>query len=344
VALCLAAAWAAVLATQAAAAWAKVPRLIFPVVGQVQYQDDFGDPRGQGTHEGNDLMAAWRSPAVAAEAGKVRIYTKSASAGCMLYLYGKSGTTYLYIHLNNDLGPDNDNEGGCKRGIAYAPGLEDGQSVRGGQLVGYVGDSGDANGIAYHLHFEVHPGDGEAVSPYRYLRRAEKLLFAAPEQEGARGTADAVTLTLAGTVVGYAEGAPGEEPPPAEPPPEGGSGGSGPGAGQGGGDGGDPAPAPPPPPPPARPLERAGGATGLLTVAVTSVRLSGGGSWRVVRRVVLAVPASAVLERASGKKVKWADLATGTRVSVTTAPVEISLETQRARPGVLQAARVLVRS
>ena len=45
----------------------------------------------------------WRTPAIAVEAGKVKYWTTSARAGCMLYLYGESGTTYLYIHLNNDL-------------------------------------------------------------------------------------------------------------------------------------------------------------------------------------------------------------------------------------------------
>src|SRR4051794_9808367 len=87
----------------APAATAKVPRLIFPVVGQVAYTTDFGAPRGTGRHQGNDLMAAKKSPAVAAEAGKVKYWTTSATAGCMLYLYGESGTTYLYIHLNNDV-------------------------------------------------------------------------------------------------------------------------------------------------------------------------------------------------------------------------------------------------
>ena len=114
---------------------------------------------------------------VAVEAGKVRIYSGSGSAGCMLYLYGASGTTYLYIHLNNDLTAKNDNKGSCKPGIAFAEGLRDGQRVRGGQLIGYVGDSGDANGVGHHLHFELHPGNRSAVSPYPWLRRANQVLF-----------------------------------------------------------------------------------------------------------------------------------------------------------------------
>jgi murein DD-endopeptidase MepM/ murein hydrolase activator NlpD len=152
-----------------------VPTLIFPIVGKVQYSDDFGDPRGQGAHEGNDILADRKAPVVAVEAGKIVFWTTSANAGCMLYLYGKSGTTYLYIHLNNDVTMKNDNRGKCIAGMSYAPGLTDGQEVKAGELIGFVGDSGDANGIHPHLHFEVHPGGGQAVSPYRYLKAAMPL-------------------------------------------------------------------------------------------------------------------------------------------------------------------------
>jgi Peptidase family M23 len=153
-------------------------RIVFPVVGRVQYTNDYGAPRPQGPHEGNDVMAPRRALAVAAEPGKVKFWTSSAPAGCMLYLYGKSGTTYLYIHLNNDLTNRNDNRGKCVAGTAYAPGLKSGQKVQAGQLLGFVGDSGDANGVATHLHFEVHPHDGGPVNPYRYLNRAYRPLFA----------------------------------------------------------------------------------------------------------------------------------------------------------------------
>lgn len=181
-----------VLAGTAGASTTAVPRIIFPVVGQVEYTNDFGAPRAGGPHQGNDIMAAKKSPAVAAEAGKVKYWTTSASAGCMLYLYGVSKTTYLYIHLNNDLTSKNDNRGKCVRGVAYT--VKDGAKVSAGQQIGYVGDSGDANGGASHLHFEVHPNGGRAVSPYPYLQNAQHLLFAAKP-----GTPFA--LTLKGTVV-----------------------------------------------------------------------------------------------------------------------------------------------
>jgi hypothetical protein len=183
------------LASGAVAASGKqTPRLIFPVVGTATYTDDFGDPRAGGRHQGNDILAARRAPAVAAEAGTVELWTTSVQAGCMLYLHGASGTTYLYIHLNNDLTSHNDNRGKCVAGTAYAPGLKSGMRVDAGELVGFVGDSGDANGINPHLHFEVHPNDGGAVDPYPFLQKAQPLLFYAK-----RGTT--VSISLAGTIV-----------------------------------------------------------------------------------------------------------------------------------------------
>jgi hypothetical protein len=171
-----------------------VPTLVFPVAGPATYTDDFGQPRAGGTHEGNDLLAAKKTPVVAVESGKIKFWTTSASAGCMLYLYGDSGTMYEYIHLNNDLTMKNDNKGSCVPGIAYARGLKDGAKVTAGQQIGYVGDSGDANGIHPHLHFEVHPNGGAAVDPYPYLQSAQHLLFFAK-----LGTP--FTLALTGTVV-----------------------------------------------------------------------------------------------------------------------------------------------
>jgi hypothetical protein len=177
----------AMLATAVAAggatahrAGAPPARIVFPVVGPTTFYDDFGEPRGSGVHQGNDVVAERHTPVVAVEGGTVTVWTKSRGAGCMLYLHGRSGTTYLYVHLNNDLTNTNDNRGGCVGGVAYAPGLHDGQAVRAGELLGFVGDSGDADGIHAHLHFELHPGGGAAVSPYWWLRRARRLLYAAP--------------------------------------------------------------------------------------------------------------------------------------------------------------------
>ena len=151
------------------AAKSGVPPLLFPVVGPVTYTNDFGQARPGGRHQGNDLLGTKRAPVVAVEEGTIEFWTTSASAGCMLYLYGVSGTMYEYIHLNNDVTMRNDNRGKCVAGTAYAPGLKNGAKVTAGQMIGYVGDSGDANGLHAHLHFEVHPDGAKAVSPYPYL-------------------------------------------------------------------------------------------------------------------------------------------------------------------------------
>jgi hypothetical protein len=177
------------------AAKSGVPPLLFPVVGPVTYTNDFGQARPGGTHQGNDLMGTKRAPVVAVEEGTVEFWTTSANAGCMLYLHGVSGTMYEYIHLNNDLTAGNDNKGKCVPGVSYAPGLVDGQHVDAGQFIAYLGDSGDANGIHPHLHFEVHPKGGKAVAPYPYLKKAAQLLAPAPP------SGLPFTLKLTGTVV-----------------------------------------------------------------------------------------------------------------------------------------------
>jgi hypothetical protein len=169
------------------------------VVGNVSYMNDYGAPRPGGSHEGNDLMARWRAPAIAAERGTVQLHTGSSLGTCMLYLHGASGYTYVYIHLNNDLTARSEDSGGCTRGVAYAPGLRTGDHVRKGELVGYVGDSGDAENGMHHLHFEIRR-NGSPRNPYNHLRAARSALFPGP------ATRDPITLLLKGSVRSVAPG------------------------------------------------------------------------------------------------------------------------------------------
>ena len=109
-----------------------VPRLVFPLVAKTDLWDNYGDPRGNGRHAGIDMENPWRAPVVAVEDGQVK-YWESGLGGCMLYHYGASGTTYLYIHLNNDLTPRNDNKGGCVKGVTFA--VPNGAKVTAGQQI-----------------------------------------------------------------------------------------------------------------------------------------------------------------------------------------------------------------
>jgi hypothetical protein len=166
---------------------AQVPRLVFPLVAKTLLWDNFGDPRPNGRHEGIDMENPWRAPVVAVEPGRVQ-YAQSGLGGCMLYLYGDSGTTYMYIHLNNDLTSRNDDRGGCKQDVSFA--VPNAAKVAAGEQIAFNGDSGDAAGNP-HLHFEVHPGGGAAANPFRHLKRATRPLFAAkpgnPFSLGLRG-------------------------------------------------------------------------------------------------------------------------------------------------------------
>jgi hypothetical protein len=191
---CLAAAFG--LPRTAAGDTAGVPRIVFPLVAKTTWWDNYGDPRPNGRHAGIDIMAPYRSPVVAVEPGRVK-HWDSGLGGCMLYLYGVSGTMYMYIHLNNDATEKNDNRGRCHE-VAFT--VRDGAKVAAGEQIAWSGDSGDADGNP-HLHFEVHPGGGTDTNPFQYLKHARKPLFAAkPGTDFSLGLRGNVVSVGGGTV------------------------------------------------------------------------------------------------------------------------------------------------
>ncbi|MEY2463277.1 MAG: hypothetical protein QOH64_1415, partial [Acidimicrobiaceae bacterium] len=134
---------------------------VFPVAAPYTFSEGFGDPRLPGTpdahfHVGCDVAAAEGTKLFAAERGVITSMLGGGLGGTGLFLKGESGTSYYYAHLS-----------------AYADGLHTGQVVDAGDLVGFVGHTGDAFGP--HLHFEVHPGGGAPIDPYPILKAADDL-------------------------------------------------------------------------------------------------------------------------------------------------------------------------
>ena len=174
-------------------AHAAVPeKIVFPVVGPVVHANDFGAPRGSRAHQGNDIMAPRWAPVVAVENGRI-VRPSWSSSDCALILRGASGTEYWYLHLNDVA--KRGGRSGCVPGTAYSPDFRSGMRVRAGQLVGYVGNSGNARGTGTHLHFELRPAGRSAISPYELLEAAPRLLYAVP------GDVDRVRLALFGSVL-----------------------------------------------------------------------------------------------------------------------------------------------
>lgn len=154
-------------------------RVVFPVEGAGSYSNDWHNPRSGGrVHLGNDVFAPKGTPLLAVADGRVSFVrvVDEGNAGRMLTIKDADGWSYRYIHLNND-NPGTD-DGSAPPELTVAPGIELGARVTRGQRVAYVGDSGNAEGTAPHLHFEVVTPDGEHLNPYAGLRLSQGLRVA----------------------------------------------------------------------------------------------------------------------------------------------------------------------
>jgi len=152
-------------------------RITFPVIGKVTYSDDFGACRDgcARAHQGNDVMGAKLMPLVATTDARVTFLRTDASgtSGNMVEITDDAGWSYWYLHVNNDT-PGTD-DGLNPAEYRFAPGIVLGARVTAGQTIGWMGDSGNAEGAGAHLHFEMHRPDGSAFSPYVSLRLAQGL-------------------------------------------------------------------------------------------------------------------------------------------------------------------------
>jgi murein DD-endopeptidase MepM/ murein hydrolase activator NlpD len=134
---------------------------VFPVYGDSSYSDTYGALRGDvsgGWHHGDDIFAPLGAPILAVAHGTVFSVGWNKVGGWRLWLRDDKGWEYYYAHLS-----------------AYSPLAVNGAVVSAGDVLGFVGNTGDAQGTPYHLHFEVHPvgllglGYDGAVDPTSYL-------------------------------------------------------------------------------------------------------------------------------------------------------------------------------
>ena len=143
--------------------------MVFPVRNVMShFYDDWEEIRGNGNrvHEGIDIRAQKGSPIVAIADGVVNTLAFTESSGYYIAIDHQNGWLSLYVHLDDDIN-GNDNLGG--RNTAFADGIYLGGEVIAGQTIGYVGDSGNADGTVPHVHFEVRYM-GKSYDIYDYIK------------------------------------------------------------------------------------------------------------------------------------------------------------------------------
>ncbi|MBX9601766.1 MAG: M23 family metallopeptidase [Bryobacteraceae bacterium] len=139
--------------------------LLFPIANYARenVRDTFADPRGDVNHEAIDLPAPRGTPVVAVSDGKIEKLFLSKPGGLTIYQFDPTRAyAFYYAHLDR-----------------YAPGLDEGQTVVRGQVIAFVGSTGNASPSDPHLHFTIYRlgpdrkwWRGEAINPYPALLRA----------------------------------------------------------------------------------------------------------------------------------------------------------------------------
>jgi hypothetical protein len=127
----------------------------FPVAGKHTFSDTFGAPRSDvPAHVGVDIFASFGTPIVAVADGRVYRVGTLPISGNRLWLRDKRGYRYFYAHLSD-----------------FAAAAYNGADVHAGEVIGFVGNTGDAEPTPAHLHFEVHMPDGAVVNPTPFAAR-----------------------------------------------------------------------------------------------------------------------------------------------------------------------------
>ncbi len=145
---------------------------VFPVYGPSSFSDTYGAARAVVTwHHGEDVFAPLGAPILAVADGTVFSVGWNDIGGYRFWLRDRAGNQFYYAHLS-----------------AFSPLAVNGREVKAGQVIGFIGNTGDAQGTPYHLHFEIHPvallplGYDGVINPYEYLtawRRLVDVSFAA---------------------------------------------------------------------------------------------------------------------------------------------------------------------
>jgi murein DD-endopeptidase MepM/ murein hydrolase activator NlpD len=169
---------------------------VFPVYGTVSFGDSFGSPRPDvagGWHHGEDIFAPAGTPIVAVADGTVYSIGWNDLGGYRLWLRDRSGNQFYYAHLS-----------------AYSPLAVEGNTVKAGDVLGFVGNTGDADGGPPHLHFEIHPvgllglGYDGVVAPYPFLvawQHEQDVFFASGRVYVPKGGHASATLPQPGAVL-----------------------------------------------------------------------------------------------------------------------------------------------
>jgi Peptidase family M23 len=138
---------------------------VFPVYGPASFSDDFGAARADtGWHHGNDIFAPLGAPVLAVTDGTLFLVGWNTVGGNRFWLRDLEGNEFYYAHLS-----------------AFTPLARDGAQVKAGDVIGFVGATGDAVGTPTHLHFEIHPaallgmGYDGVIDPYPYLLAWQRL-------------------------------------------------------------------------------------------------------------------------------------------------------------------------
>jgi murein DD-endopeptidase MepM/ murein hydrolase activator NlpD len=128
---------------------------MFPVLGSTtaDFSDDWGAPRATtGSHQGIDVFAPAGTPILAITDGTLFRVGWNTLGGRRLWLADRHGNLFYFAHL-----------------AGFSPLAKEGAQVRRGDVIGFVGTSGDAQGTPPHLHFQIHPGGGWAIPPFAYV-------------------------------------------------------------------------------------------------------------------------------------------------------------------------------